>query len=724
MKIRFLIIATVLMCSLMPDVSVSGLNVKEEPKTRFGDLEGPDFIQPPSHFRTLETMLAQAGTTESPTGPPPVPVSGARELLVILVEFSDVTHDEANTTARYDGRFFNTTPPSVYDYFLEVSYDAFTYVRGAVMGWYPSTHSQDYWVDVDPRPVVRDAIADVDPYFDFAAYDADDSGIVTNDELTLFIIVSGSEGGAFHWWTTSHVATGDGVWFEGEFNAANECSHIGSYCHELGHDLGLPDLYDTSDYPYDSNGIGNYGLMGGGSWTFSHPTAWSKIQLGWITPIVVETDGYYDVHDAETNAEAYVLADPAHPNEYFIIENRHPSDSYYETVGPPIAPGGTYPDEGIVIYHIDETKMQDWINYGINNVNADETHKGVDVECADSPTSHVLNADDLDAMVNRGDLDDLWDAGEYGFNDTSTPCNANWYSGAPSGIKVSEFPSATQTMRIYMSIDNTCAILIVNDDDGDWSMSGTSLPEFKSALTTAGYEYMVWSESSMGNPPLNVLTRFELVIWTCGDYCWAVEPPDAATLEYYLAQGGNLLLEGEDIAYTHGDDDFMVNVAHAINETDNTGAAGLTVTDPSHPVTLGLPTSFTWLTPPPYDDGVSPTNGGAEVVQYTETSWTAVTVFEGASGGSVVYNAFPLYCLNQPERDELIINSVNWLLPHAHGDVNGDGSVDASDLSEWAEAYGSDPSKPNWNRNCDFNRDCKVDAFDLFDLGKNYGKTI
>lgn len=54
------------------------------------------------------------------------------------------------------------------------------------------------------------------------------------------------------------------------------------------------------------------------------------------------------------------------------------------------------------------------------------------------------------------------------------------------------------------------------------------------------------------------------------------------------------------------------------------------------------------------------------------------------------------------------------------GDVNGDQTVNASDLSDFSEAYGSEPADPN----CDFNRDNKVDASDLFDLSKNYGKSI
>jgi len=57
------------------------------------------------------------------------------------------------------------------------------------------------------------------------------------------------------------------------------------------------------------------------------------------------------------------------------------------------------------------------------------------------------------------------------------------------------------------------------------------------------------------------------------------------------------------------------------------------------------------------------------------------------------------------------------------GDVNGDGTVDASDLVDLSEAYGFKPVDDNWNYLCDFNLDGKVDASDLFDLSKNYGKT-
>lgn len=62
-----------------------------------------------------------------------------------------------------------------------------------------------------------------------------------------------------------------------------------------------------------------------------HLDPWAKIHLGWIKPVVVTRSGWYAVRSAEKNPEAYILYKPAHGvNEYFIIENRWPPDSFYE----------------------------------------------------------------------------------------------------------------------------------------------------------------------------------------------------------------------------------------------------------------------------------------------------------------------------------------------------------------------------------------------------------
>jgi len=57
------------------------------------------------------------------------------------------------------------------------------------------------------------------------------------------------------------------------------------------------------------------------------------------------------------------------------------------------------------------------------------------------------------------------------------------------------------------------------------------------------------------------------------------------------------------------------------------------------------------------------------------------------------------------------------------GDVNSDGKVDASDMFDLGKSYGSTSDNPKWNPNCDFSEDNKIEASDLLDLSRNYGKT-
>lgn len=56
------------------------------------------------------------------------------------------------------------------------------------------------------------------------------------------------------------------------------------------------------------------------------------------------------------------------------------------------------------------------------------------------------------------------------------------------------------------------------------------------------------------------------------------------------------------------------------------------------------------------------------------------------------------------------------------GDAQGDGKVDVIDLFDLGKSYGSYPSAPNWNIQCDFNDDGEVDDSDLLDLSENYGQ--
>ncbi|MCX4762477.1 immune inhibitor A [Streptomyces sp. NBC_01275] len=80
-----------------------------------------------------------------------------------------------------------------------------------------------------------------------------------------------------------------GVWV-GDYTIQPENGGLGVYAHEYGHDLGLPDEYDTSGGGENSTGF--WTLMSSGSWLGTGKeaigdlpgdmNAWDKLQLGWL----------------------------------------------------------------------------------------------------------------------------------------------------------------------------------------------------------------------------------------------------------------------------------------------------------------------------------------------------------------------------------------------------------------------------------------------------------
>ncbi|MCX4700394.1 immune inhibitor A domain-containing protein [Streptomyces sp. NBC_01373] len=91
-----------------------------------------------------------------------------------------------------------------------------------------------------------------------------------------------------------------GIWV-GDYTIQPENGGLGVYAHEYGHDLGLPDEYDTSGGGENSTGF--WTLMSSGSWLGTGKdsigdlpgdmNAWDKLQLGWLD---------YDVAKAGTKS--------------------------------------------------------------------------------------------------------------------------------------------------------------------------------------------------------------------------------------------------------------------------------------------------------------------------------------------------------------------------------------------------------------------------------------
>jgi immune inhibitor A len=122
-----------------------------------------------------------------------------------------------------------------------------------------------------------------------------------------------------------------GIWV-GDYTVQPENGGLGVFAHEYGHDLGLPDQYDTNG---GDNSTGFWTIMSSGSYLGNGSTdigstpgdfsAWDKLQLGWLN-YDSATTGVYSEHKlgpAETNtkkAQAVVVTLPADKNDLFLYD--------------------------------------------------------------------------------------------------------------------------------------------------------------------------------------------------------------------------------------------------------------------------------------------------------------------------------------------------------------------------------------------------------------------
>ena len=358
------------------------------------------------------------------------PSTGNITIAFIMVEFEDQEFQEQHDQDYFEDLAFESTN-SMWHYYDEVSKSKLD-IGGDVYGPYTlDGNAADY---SSGTTFVRDSVEISDEDIDFRDYDAvmaihsGPGGESTGDDDDIW---------SAHW-SGITIDTDDGDYqikkitqvpeYENSISG-DEKKPLGVWCHEFGHELGLPDLYDTDE---SSEGIGRWGLMAAGSWTDDGETpayfsAWSRYWLDWIDPLVITDDiNNLELEPIENEGNVYLLPIPgnwSNSNEYYLIENRQQLkyDSYL-------------PGEGLLIWHIDENVMEETGTWGTcsgtrwkcNTVNRNEDHKGIDLEEADGE-------DDLDNNENRGDPGDPYNSGSF---TKDTYPNSLAYNGTESGWKI------------------------------------------------------------------------------------------------------------------------------------------------------------------------------------------------------------------------------------------------------------------------------------------------
>lgn len=374
---------------------------------------------------------------------------------------------------------------SLRDYYDEISYgrvqmtgEVFGYAHAdSVVNWYRNTvtdvnggsggydigsgygiHMVD-WID--------DVIDAYDPVIDFSQYDSDGDGYV--DILILAHNMRGFECGGTAtslkgFWSHRWSYDGATYWLEGTSTSRTrytddddplhpgqkikisdylmqpliscrtsdplDLQGIGVYAHELGHGFGLPDMYDTDGTGSggDSEGLGHWALMSSGNWNRqespAHMSAWSKIELGWITPLELNDTDALALDIPNVNEHEFVVkvhTEQMASGEYFLIENRQAIsfDTYLHS-------------PGLLIYHINEA----------NGNNRDPLNLKWALEQADG-LFHLEN------NVNRGDSADPWPGltGKDHFWDFSFP-DSKTADGEDSYVDITLLTGSQDTMRV------------------------------------------------------------------------------------------------------------------------------------------------------------------------------------------------------------------------------------------------------------------------------------
>ena len=213
-----------------------------------------------------------------------------------------------------------------------------------------------------------------DPYVDYSKYDLNDNGKIDATELGVVILNPGQDasngttdmGGKqkfqVHGTSQSLNAWCDDMTFSkvsnfGEFGSGGGIMKCGTPAHELAHNLGAEDLYDTNRNGHGGGTIGgwprayNFSLECNGNHLANgtrpaYLDPYHRIYLDWADYEVVE-DGVYTISSTLTDQYKILRVNTPDPGEYYLIEIRLKEGFESKLTG-----GDS--KGGIMVWHIDE----------------------------------------------------------------------------------------------------------------------------------------------------------------------------------------------------------------------------------------------------------------------------------------------------------------------------------------------------------------------------------
>lgn len=427
-----------------------------------------------------EDRLDEAAGTPALEGPeilksPAALAQDTINCLVILVDFEDIRSDTLTHSVEWfrDMLFSSENPGSMRSYFLANSFGKMD-IEGDIYAWFGLPEPLSYYADnrrgmggypTNAQKMIEDAVDAADGVIDYSEYDNDgpdgipDSG--DDDGVVDFLLVV--HAGRGYEWTLDpgdiHSHAGrirpralDGVHVI-NYATEPEDAKMGLFAHELGHLLGLPDLYDIT---LSSFGLGMASLMAYGSWgggDGSRPVgldAWSRMKLGFLEPVVIgSNEASYDLACIEDQPQALILWNDGKPGpQYFMVENRRAKsyDSWLSLFG-----------EGLYIYHVDE-RVDDNSGEGRHLISLEQADGEFDLEEA---RSWGFGSDGGDPFPGTTDNRE--------FSWQTLPDNYS-YEGTPTQVSIRDISDPGDIMTFEIEVNSPVILYedhLVDDSSGD-----------------------------------------------------------------------------------------------------------------------------------------------------------------------------------------------------------------------------------------------------------------
>ena len=278
-------------------------------------------------------------------------VTGPQNVFVITVQFPD--KPASTQISDIQNRVFTEMDR----YYRNVSYGKITLTGDISESWILLPHNMSYYGDYDgrndhssgARALIDDAIKEIDPLKDFRGFNC-------------VLVVHAGEDEAYSqevtdiwswgYWEGLSATTSDGITFD-QGAVVSEFNSLGCFCHEFGHIIGLPDLYNY-DFNSSQRFVENWGLMGYGCQNGNPPgskpahiLSWGKMFLGWINSSeVIEITHRQPLNVTLEPLETLstgtkVVKIRVAPKFFYLVEVRADNN---------------LPDTGVLIAFINETK--------------------------------------------------------------------------------------------------------------------------------------------------------------------------------------------------------------------------------------------------------------------------------------------------------------------------------------------------------------------------------